>query len=333
MQSVFMGMVVALMTLTSFCLAFADEAEGESAKVEFSGALEVEFGYVMAEDDDASDFALSTVELSADVSLMSNVNGHILFLYEQGGNDDNIAVDEGTIDLKLPVTLPVGLSLSLGRMYVPFGQFNSHFVADPFTLDIGETGQIALQISASHEMVEASAAVYNEEVDDSSQIGDMAARVAVSAPEGALGEDIGLSLGASFITNMAGTDGLTDMIGGEVSETAMGLGGFISINAMEVFLEGEIVMALSDIEIPDGETLKPRAFNVELGYSLPNTPIEIAGRFEQLSEDGDNSTNRFGGVVSIGLFDETASLALEFLRTDDGDTAENSIVGQLAVEF
>ena len=332
MQSVFMGIVVALITLTSFCLAFADEAEGEFGKIEFSGALEGEFGYIAAEEDE-SDFALATVELGADVSLMSNVNGHILFLYEQGGNDDNIAVDEGTIDLKLPVTLPVGLSLSLGRMYVPFGQFNSHFVADPFTLDIGETGQIALQISASHEMVEASAAVYNEEVDDSSQIGDMAARVAVSAPEGALGEDIGLSLGASFITNMAGTDGLTDMIGGEVSETAMGLGGFISINAMGVFLEGEIVMALSDVEMPDGETLKPRAFNVELGYSLPNTPIEIAGRFEQLSEDGDNSTNRFGGVVSIGLFDEAASLALEFLRTDDGDAAENSIVGQLAIEF
>ena len=328
MRFTFISIVAVLIVVIPCCMAFA----GESAKVEFSGALEGEFGYVMAEDDDESDFALATVELGADVSLSPNVDGHILFLYEQGENEDNIAVDEGTIDLELPATLPVGLSLSLGRVYVPFGEFNSHFVADPFTLDIGETGQIALQISASHEIVEASAAFYNEEVDDSSQIGDMAARVAASAPEGALGEDIGLSLGASFITNMAGTDGLTDMISGEVSERVMGLGSFISLSAMGAFLEAEVVMALGDIEAPGGGTLKPRAFNVELGYSLPDTPVEIAGKFERLSEDGDNSTNRFGGVVSIGLFDETASLALEFLRTDDG-AAENSIVGQLAVEF
>lgn len=338
MRLTFAVMVAALVTLIPLRVAFADEEREEFGKLEFSGLLEEEFGYVMAEGDDESDFVLATVELGADVSLMPNVDGHVLFLYEQGENDDNIAVDEGTIDVKLPVPLPAELSLSLGRMYIPFGEFNSHFVADPFTLEIGETNEVALRLSASHEMVEISVALYNEEVgvegSNNAQIGDIAARIAASAPEGALGENMSLSLGASLITNIAGTDGLTDMIGdGGVSERAMGLGGFISLSAMGAFLEGEVVLALGDIKLPDGGTLKPRAFSVELGYSLPGMPVEIAGRFEQLSENGDNSTNRFGGVVSLGLFDETASLALEFLRTDDGDTAENSIVTQLAVEF
>jgi hypothetical protein len=334
----FVAIFATSMMLISLCVVFADEGAEEPGKVEFSGILEGEFGYTMAEGDDESGFALATVELSADVSLAPNVDGHLLFLYEQGENDDNIAVDEGTIDLKIPGVLPVELSLSLGRMYVPFGEFDSHFVADPFTLEIGETGQVALRLSASHEIVEASAAFYNEEVGveggNNTQIGDIAARIVASAPEGALGKDMNLSLGGSFITNMAGTDGLTDMIvDGEVSERGMGLGGFISLGAMGAFLEGEVVLALSDIEMPDGGTLKPGALNIELGYSLPGMPVEIAIKFEQLSEDGDNFTSRFGGVVSLGLFDETASLALEFLRTDDGDTAENSIVGQLAAGF
>jgi hypothetical protein len=210
-------------------------------------------------------------------------------------------------------------------------------VADPFTLDIGETNQVALQILGSHDIVEGSVAIYNEEVEvegkNDAQIGDMAARIEASLPEGTLAEDIDLSFGASFITNIAGTDGLNDMIGSQVSERAMGLGGSVSLSAIGVFLEGEFVMALGDIEAPGSGNLKPRAFNLELGYSLPDLPVEVAGKFERLSEDSDNDTNRFGGVVSIGLFGEAAFLAMEFLRIDDGETAASSIVSQLAIEF
>ena len=339
MRLTFTVIVAALMVLAPLCLAFADEEAEQSAKLEFSGTLEEEFGYVMAEGDDESDFAIAKVELSGDVSLGPNVDGHVLFLYEQGENDDNIVVDEGTISLKLPITLPAELSLSLGRMCIPFGEFNSHFVTDPFTVDIGETYQVALQVLTSYEMVELSAAFYNEEVDieggNNSQINDIAARIAASVPEGVMGKDMNVLLGASLITNMAGTDGLTDVIGdGVLSEKAVGLGGFTSISVMNVFLEGEVVLALSDIQLPDGRTLKPRAINLELGCCLPFlSSVEVAGRFEQLSEVGGDSTNRFGGVVSIGIFDDTACFALEFLRTDDGDAAESSIVGQLAIEF
>lgn len=338
MRFTFTGIVAALTVLTPLCLAFADE-EKESAKLGFSGVLEEELGYIIAEGGDESDFAIAKVELGGDVSLGPNVDGHVLFLYEQGENNDNIVVDEGTISLRLPITLLAELSLSLGRTCIPFGEFNSHFVTDPFSLDIGETHQVALQVLASHEIVEFSTALYNEEVDieggNSAQINDIAVRLAAFVPEGAMGRDMNVLLGASLITNMAGTDGLTDMIrDGKASETAMGLGSFTSISFLNVFLEGELVLALSNIKLPDGGTLKPRAFNVELGYCLPfSSSVEIAGKFEQLSVGGDNSTNRFGGVVSMGLFGDTACLALEYLRTDDGNAAENSIVGQVAVEF
>lgn len=208
----------ALIILVLLCATSAGE---EAGKIEFSGALEGEFGYVMVDEDSESDFALAKVELGADASLSSNVSGHILFLYEQGENDDNIAIDEGFIDLNISQKLPLELSLSLGFMCVPFGEFNSHFVTDPFTLEIGETKQTALQISASQKTVKFSMALYNEEMDDSSHISDLAVKLSGSSPEGMLGKDINLSGGVSFISNMAGTDGLTDMIGGGVSERSM----------------------------------------------------------------------------------------------------------------
>jgi hypothetical protein len=306
--------------------------------LEFSGLLEEEFGYVRVEGENESDFTLATVGLCADVCLVPNVEGHVLFLYEQGENEDNIAVDEAMIGFKLPNISPIELSLSLGRMYVPFGEFSSHFIADPFTLDVGETNEVAFQLSAAHEVAEVAAALYNDAVSvegsNNTQIADVAARIGASAPEGALGKDVSLSLGASFITNILGSDAFGDMIeGDEVSERVPGIGGFISVNAMGAFVESEFILALNDAELSDGEPLKPRAFNMELGYSLPKLSVEIAGKFEQLSENSDSSTNRFGGVVSFGLFSEVASLSVEFLQTDDGDAAERSITGQLSAEF
>jgi hypothetical protein len=133
---------------------------------------------------------------------------------------------------------------------------------------------------------------------------------------------------------MGGTDGISDMLSeGMILARAKGVGGFVSFGAKGAFLEGEFISALDDVQLPDGGTLKPTAFNVELGMCLPNMPVEIAGRYEQVTEDGDNTINRFGGVVSLRLFSETTALAVEFLRTEDGDNAENSIVSQLAVEF
>ncbi|MFC1715139.1 LbtU family siderophore porin [Candidatus Poribacteria bacterium] len=310
--------------------------EGAFGGIEFSGALESEFCHVAGNGDSGNDFVLSTVELGAAVPLGQSVSGSVVFLYEQGENDDNIAVDEGLINLSVPVVPATDLALSLGLMCVPFGEFSSHFLADPYTVDIGETSQLALQLSASHKMLNASAAIYNEEVEiegsSNARIGDMAFRVAASMPEGVLGDGGSLMVGTSFITNMAGTDGLGD--NGSVLARAKGLGSFISFSVMGAFLEGEFIQALDDMQPSNGDSAsKPHAFNMELGYSFSNIPVEVAGRYERLSENEDDSTNRFGGVVSLGLFRETTSLALEFLHTESGHGDENSIVSQLALEF
>jgi hypothetical protein len=102
---------------------------------------------------------------------------------------------------------------------------------------------------------------------------------------------------------------------------------------MRLFLNGEVIQTLDDLETISGEKIKPSSFNIELGYALPDIPVELAGKFEQVSQNEGDSTKRFGGVISTGFAQNRASLKLEVLRIDDGETTQNTITSQLAISF
>ena len=333
----FFGLVAVLTFLVPIWGALAD-GEGESDKaIAFSGALEGELDALWS-DEAESQFTLATAQLGMDVSLAKQAGGHLVLLYEQGENDDNIAVDEATIDLLLLTADPLEIGLSVGRMYVPFGEFDSHFVADPFTLEIGETNQVALQLSASYGVAKLLTAIYNGNVSQcesgASHVSDMAAKIVVAPSLGFLAKSLDASFGASFITDISQSDGLLDVIAGDgISKGAMGLEGFIRASAKGVFLVAEFAGALSDIQLLDAEKMKPHSFNVELGCSLHHLPMEVALKFEQLSLAAESTTNRFGAALSHSFFDDAVSFTLELLRTLDDEAKETSVVSQLAVEF
>jgi len=313
--------------------AYAEEDSAEKS-INISGTIEGEFGYSSLEDFKTSDFTLATVELGVDATLNSNLFGKVLLLYEQGENNENIVVDEGFITIGVPIELPFNLSFALGRIGIPFGEFNSHFISDPFTLKIGEKKDTAFLVSIElHEIIDLSVALYNEKINinqSDDHINDIASRLALTLPEG----DINLSLGGSFITNMVGTDGLSDIIGDSILlEKAMGIGSFFSFGYKGIFIDVEYVSALEDIKLKGRDNFKPQTFNIELGYSIPNTPVKLAGKFERYKETKDQSVDRFGGLLSFDLYKEMLNLSLELLRTKDVETTENSINGQLSISF
>jgi hypothetical protein len=318
----------------SFLVAVIADDEAEKAcKLEFSGVMESEFSYTMNEDNSESDLYLGKVELSADASLDSHFSGHLLFAYEHGENDENIALDEGSVYIKFPL-----ISLSLGRVVIPFGIYDSHFVTDPFTLEMGELKQNAISISSSYSIVEACVALYNSRVsidgEDNSHIRDFSAMIKGSTPEDALSGKASISLGISFISNSAGLESIKDMLGeSAIVKRVAGINGFASLNIMRLFLNGEVIQTLDDLETISGEKIKPSSFNIELGYALPDIPVELAGKFEQVSQNEGDSTKRFGGVISTGFAQNRASLKLEVLRIDDGETTQNTITSQLAISF
>ena len=335
-------------------VCFAEAAE--TSAIQLSGLIESEVGILIVQGDEItteSYLALSTVEFSADAQLSDNVLAHLLLLYEEGENDDNLAVDEGSITLRDIYGTP--LAITAGRMYLPFGEFNSHFVVDPFTLEMAETNKTALQLGFEREPLSASLALFKSGVvvagEQRNHINNIAVRIAAIVSEERLREGISLSAGASVIKNLADTDGVGDITGVDLAadkleEIPLGLGIFTSVGLLGAFLEGEFITALGDFS---GETgcpncsagvafkSKPWAFNGEIGYTLANLPIplEVAAKFERLYQGEDANVNRFGGVINASLFSETAGIAAEFLRADAGDASdpENTLTFLLSVEF
>jgi hypothetical protein len=113
--------------------------------VQLSGLIEVEASSV---DDyggnDSSDITLATVELGINAQISTLVNSHITLLYEEGEEDDHLIVDEGSITIGNVEQYPI--YGTAGKMYVPFGHFDSNMISDPLTLEIGETSDTGLLI-------------------------------------------------------------------------------------------------------------------------------------------------------------------------------------------
>lgn len=127
-------------------------ALSESDAYHLGGVVEVEAGFVNEDDSamgDSSDIALATVEIGLDAKLNKNVEAQIVLLYEDG---EDFTVDEGTITL----TGPYGEFITAGKMYVPFGMFNSHFISDPLTLELGETNESAILIGYGNDVFDVS---------------------------------------------------------------------------------------------------------------------------------------------------------------------------------
>jgi hypothetical protein len=105
-------------------------------RVTLSGVVEVEAA--SSEDfagADTSDITLATVELGLDAEITEWVNAHLLLLWEEDDTEP-MDLDEGTITLGNLEKFP--LYLTAGKMYVPFGAFESNMISDPLPLELGE---------------------------------------------------------------------------------------------------------------------------------------------------------------------------------------------------
>ena len=117
-------------------------------KITLSGLLEAEAGYNRFEpdranepDDEDSNITLSTFELGLDAELNRHVSGHALVLWEEDDTEP-VDLDEGFITFTGTEEIPA--YLHAGKLYVPFGVYDTVFISDPFTLELGETRKSAV---------------------------------------------------------------------------------------------------------------------------------------------------------------------------------------------
>ncbi len=316
-----------------------------SERLTFSGVVEVEAGYESidfadpdVDDEESSDITLATVELGVDADIAKHVGGHVLFLWEEDDTEE-VVVDEGFIILDGEDVVP--LYLNAGKMYVPFGYYESHFISDPLTLELGETRESAVKVGFANDMFDLCLAGFNGDIDETGEddhIKGYVASATFTLPEESL-PDLGLMAGVSYISNLADSDGLEGETPGEVADHVGGLGSFVSVSYQErFFLEAEYVGALDTFEAGElsfdgGKDYEPKAWNLELAF-VPIEDLELALRYEGGDDLGDLlPETQYGAAITYSLFANT-SIALEYLHGEfENDDERDLLTTQLAIEF
>jgi hypothetical protein len=318
--------------------------------VEISGLVEVELNSTNDDinDEDTSDITLATVEIGIDASLSEWASAHLLFLYEEGEESDHITVDEGTITVGNIRKFPV--YLTAGKMYVPFGSFESNMISDPLTLEIGETRDTAVQVGFESGSFYGSVYAYNGDVNETDE-DDKIDTFGVNAGYGMENEQMALDVGWGWTNNIGDSDALGDHIDatsfGSVDDYVAGLSFHAVFTTGPFMVIGEYVTALDDFEATElafkGDGAEPEAWNIEIGYTTEffnretTFAIGYQGTDEALALG--LPEERYLVAASLGIFDNTA-LSLEWAHDEDYDDSDggtgkdsDSATMQLAVEF
>ena len=315
-------------------------------RLSFSGLIEVEsFVRNSFDGEDESDITLATVELGLDAQIADWVTGHILLLWEEDDTEP-IDVDEGTITLGNPDIFPV--YLTAGKMYVPFGVFETNMIQDPLTLELGETRESALLMGFDISGFYASAYIFNGDIDEYGDDNEIKCYGA-SAGYAFENDNMGLDIGVDWINNLVDTDGLGDFVEEEglaLKDYMGGLAAHAILNAGLFTLIGEYVGGTDDPEFNLGlfevELEAMSAWNIEFGYTFEMVGKEatLAVAYQGTDECGGFlPEERYLAAIGIGI-GEYVGLALEYAHDDDYDKVDGGtgddadmITVQLAVEL
>ena len=247
----------------------AIQSESWADRISFGGVVEVEANFTEAADGDESDLALATVELGVDARVSDHDNAHMLILFEEGEPDDTFEIDEAIITLGNPEQSP--FYLAAGRMYLPFGNFESNMVSAPLTLEIGETRETAVQAGFESGELYGSVFLFNGDISDGGddRIDQFGANIgfARDAGEASLGFDIGLSYMNSLADSDALQEGVTDP--GNLTHKVAGVSLHAIVRNGPFTLIGEYVTASDSFDVADlsfdGRGAKPESWNLEAG--------------------------------------------------------------------
>ena len=334
-------------------------------KVTVSGSVELEASYAKSdpagedvEGEDSSDFSLSTAEIGIDADIVEHVTGHVLFLYE---DDEDVVVDEATITILGGEAFPV--FLTAGKMYVPFGKYETNMISDPLTLELGETRETAVQAGFESGGFHASFYVFNGDVNKADS-DDHIDNYGLEAGYALEKDGFKLDVGVGYINNIMDSNtqaeilddetadaesmgfscNLNEYVGGFSAYVTTGVGPFTFIGeyvaAIEepefsfAELEPGVLQSMGFKETKKGE--KPRTWNLELAYifSVMEKDAVIALSY-QGSDNTDNQLpdKRYLAACGINLLEST-NLSVEYLHGKyENEDEEDVVTAKLAIEF
>lgn len=307
--------------------------DGWFNKVKIGGLIEIEAGQTSTDGDDDSDLVTGTVELGIAAAVNDWVDAEIVLLYEE---DTDNANEDGTGDISVDTAMvsiadpDAAWFVNAGQFTLPFGQYPTSMVSDPLTLDLGETGDTALEAGYNFGPVTASAYVF-----DGDQNSSAIKRFGLALSTGIEANGVGIAGHLGYLSDLGETDGLNDF--GDNQEDVPGWIASAEISAGDFVLIAEYLATTDSFASAPGE--EPTAFNVELGYNfaLAGAPSVFAVSHQETDDMGTLDPGfvekRNGAALTAEVMEGT-SLALEYLTEEAYDgTDSDTITGKLAVEF
>jgi hypothetical protein len=311
--------------------------------------------------EDESDLTLTTVELGMEAEVNDWVNVDVLLLYEDPtfGEETSVDLDEATLTIGNTEKFP--LYLSVGAMYVPFGALLTHFPDDPLidvplTLLLGETREKAALLGVEYQGFSLSAYAFNGDMDEAEQDNEVET-YGLDANYSFDDKGFDVLIGASYISNIADSDGLTEALedddrhGGpdtgldEVRNNINGFDAYLHAGYAGFFLDAEYMTALDRFEaneLAEGfGRAEPEVWNIEVGYNLDwGKNLEIAFKYagSDEAEALGYPEKRYGIALNQEVFEgvivSVASLYDEYEKRDiDGRDDRRTVYGQVAIEF
>lgn len=323
--------------------ASAESVIGEWAeKITLSGAVEVEAGLADKnddwEDEDSNDVDLAAADLGVDIQVADWATGHAVFSWDCE-DDNNVGVDEA--DITLGGTEEIPGYLKAGRLYVPFGNYETSMISDPLTLEIGEIRDGAIQAGVDISGFYGAVYAFNGEVDADGE-DDEVRCFGLNAGYAMENDRMSLDAGLGYVNNIL-ESGMGDLLEGDLKDYAGGFACHAIAGFGPLGVIVEYVAALDEIESTDGWAHdEPSAWNLEVGFTFEASEKEItlAAAYQGTKECGGFlPESRILGSAGVGLADGLG-LAAEYAHSrdydeDDGGSGENAnaVTLQLALEF
>ena len=318
------------------------QEEGWLDSVEVGGLLEVEAAYENPyEGDSSSDAVLATMELAVTAQVTDWVGGEVVLLHEEDDTDLEVDVAIMTIG---PEDGP--WTFTAGQYFVPFGAFESNFISDPMTLELGETRESALQFGIESGGFHGAVYAFNGDSDEDGD--DRFENLGAMLGFAAENENSAFAVNAAYISNIGDTDSLQDII--ELDDdydsvsgwSASGMLRFGSLSFLAEYLGASEDFEVHEMEF-DGDGAEPSSYMLEAAYhfDLAGKPSTIAVGYQETDEALalELPEARFMLGFSVEMM-EGITLAIEGAFDDDysageGGTGKDAeiVTVQLASEF
>ncbi|MBL7114531.1 MAG: LbtU family siderophore porin [Kiritimatiellae bacterium] len=304
--------------------------------VSVGGLLEVEAFSGEDGGEDVSDVVLATFELGVAVEFEEWIRGEALLLWEE---DDTEPVDLDQAMITVGATEAYPWFVTVGKMYVPFGEFATHFVSDPLVLELGETRESAAMVGYEHAIGGVRFAAFNGDVSEDSDEADDVVVLLTFHPVDAL------SVSACWISSLGESDVLEAQLldirdaagdGAVMGDDVSAFGGFASLHWKSIYIDVEYIGATEAFAagMLSEEAQEPKAWNAEFAVDIESHELELAIKVEGSDEFIGFPDEQYGVALSRRLTD-AASLSVEYLHGEFDDEVfdRDMVTAQLALEF